>query len=434
MFSSVIRRFSRISSAKPRINDLRNIVHVNEDVRFYKKNKNTPNVESYDEESLEIRRVLNSKFMNKRKRNDKGNEESEFNRFSLYNSNNKETPNSSSTTRNEFIEYSKNIKRDVCDYNFNLDPEEHFEFDKFESLRSNPKYQDLTHEERQYLQELEVRSKLNDPFNKLNTNKVKADPVRDAKALLKDSASEETPEDYTSQIEFIGENEETSLIDKRLVEQNRFDEVVSRIRNQIRIEKKQNSEINKLKIPNVNGIVVDPIKKHVLRRAARIGTMLHTHIEQLFSCNDPEFLYKYLNGASISINHVVMPTSKSTVLCYYNILSKHDPKQVQRSLDLVAPRVRFMIARKLELGYTPPVRFIKYNKSEFIHVKRRAQMLEAAFNLTLEGTKDYDSSNLIEGCTQDNFEDRIVIRDDQITTEMNMEIQDSFHRRYYGYP
>ncbi|BAM41161.1 uncharacterized protein TOT_030000424 [Theileria orientalis strain Shintoku] len=399
MLTSLIRRFSRVSSAKPRLNDFQNIVHVNEDVRFYKRNNNLPNVE-----------------------------------FSIYNSNNMETPNSSSTTRNEFIEGTKNIKRDVSEYNFNVEPDEYSEFDKFESLRSNPKYQDLTHEERQYLQELEVRSKLNDPFNKLNANKVKVDPVRDAKALLKDSALEESPRDYTSQIEFIGENEETNLIDKRLVEQNKFDEVVSRIRNKIRIEKKQNSEINKLRIPNVNGIVVDPIKKHVLRRAARIGTMLHTHIEQLFTCNDPEFLYKYLNGASISINHVVMPTSKSTVICYYNILSKHDPKQVQRSLDLVAPRVRFLIARKLELGYTPPVRFIKYNKNEFVNVKRRAQMLEAAFNLTLEGTKDYDSSNLIEGATEDDVEDKIVIRDDQITNEMNKEIQDSFHRRYCGYP
>ncbi|UKK01252.2 hypothetical protein MACK_002065 [Theileria orientalis] len=430
MFSSLVRRFSRVSSTKPRINDLQNIAHVNEDVRFYKRSNNSSNVDSFDEESREISRVLNSKFMNRRKRNEKGSEESEFNRFSLYNGNNRETPNSSSTTRNEFIELSKSTKRDVTDYNFKVEPDEYFEFDKFESLRSNPKYQDLTHEERQYIQELEVRSKLKDPFNKLNTNKVKVDPVRDAKELLKDTASE----DYTSQIEFIGENEETSLLDKRLVEQNKFDEVVSRIRNKIRIEKKQNSEINKLKIPNVNGIVVDPIKKHVLRRAARIGTMLHTHIEQLFTCNDPEFLYKYLNGASISINHVVMPTSKSTVLCYYNILSKHDPKQVQRSLELVAPRVRFMIARKLELGYTPPVKFIKYNKTDFVNVRRRAQMLEAAFNLTLEGTKDYDSNNLIEGGIRENFGDKIVIRDDQITTEMNKEIQDSFHRRYHGYP
>ncbi|EAN31167.1 Ribosome-binding factor A family protein [Theileria parva strain Muguga] len=390
MLKSVILKFSRTSINNNKVNknfkNLKNIINISDDVSFHKKHNSS--------------------------------------NFHLSNqwSKNEEIPNSQ-------VSSDKLKNSDIEKYNFKEDLEEKLEF---ESLKSNPRYQDLTHEERQYIQELTAKARIKDPYNSLNANKAKVDPIRDAKTILKDIPAEDKSVIYNG----IDELEENNELDNKLVEQNRFDEVVSRIRTKIRLEKKSNSLINKLTIPNVNGEVLDPIKKHVLRRAARISTMLHTHIEQLLTCNKPELLYTHLNGASISINHVEMPTSKSTVKCYYNIISKHDPEEVQKGLDKVSSRLRFMIARKLELGYTPPIKFIKYNRNEFVNVKKRSQLLEYAYNMPLElNTRAIDKGGAEEDSMEynNNEEERITIRDSDISDELSREIQDSFHRRYYGY-
>uniref|UniRef100_A0A3B0MV30 Ribosome-binding factor A, putative n=1 Tax=Theileria annulata TaxID=5874 RepID=A0A3B0MV30_THEAN len=389
MIKTVILRFSRTSINNIKTNknfkNLNNIINITEDVSFHKKQNSS-------------QFPLNNRWVK-----------------------NNEMPNSQDSS-------NKLKNSDIEKYNFKEDLEEKLEF---ESLKPNPRYQDLTHEERQYIQELTSKARISDPYNSLNVNKVKVDPIRDAKTILKDISSEHKSEMYNE----IDELEENNELDNKLVEQNKFDEIVSKIRTKIRLEKKSNSLINKLTIPNVNGEVLDPIKKHVLRRAARISTMLHTHIEQLLTCNKPELLYTHLNGASISINHVEMPTSKSTVKCYYNIISKHDPEEVQKGLDKVSSRLRFMIARKLELGYTPPIRFIKYNRNEFVNVKKKSQLLEYAYNMPLElNSRAIDKGNTKEDSTvYNNEEEKIQIRDGDISDEMSREIQESFHRRYYGY-
>ncbi|KAK2196204.1 bifunctional Ribosome-binding factor A domain superfamily/K homology domain-like [Babesia duncani] len=243
-------------------------------------------------------------------------------------------------------------------YDFDILPEEE---DTFESLKKFSRYQDLTHQERSEIQELQLDSRLRDPEDLLNRHKAKVNVKHEAKRLLL--------------------NDEK--VDCEFAEKNRFDELASRLRQKIREEKLESSRIAKSPIPNCNGVIVDPIKRHVQRRAQRISAMLKEHIQQFLSCNDPEFLYEHLKGASISLVRVEMPTSKSTVLCHYTCKFNAglSDSELQKRLDLIAPKMRFLLARKLELGYTPPVKFVKE-----LPVNSLDKSSVLPFNLPLETT------------------------------------------------
>ncbi|EKX72793.1 conserved hypothetical protein [Theileria equi strain WA] len=354
----------------------------------------------YDLESLEIAKVFSEKIKGDKKVVNK-NGEPESTSFPSV----KEKRRGARVVKNESLQ----------DYNFAevVEPKE----PPFESLKKNPLYHDLTHVELQQIQELQARSRIGNPYNALNKNKVIMDPVRDAKALVKEFKYED--------------DEDVDRIDRMIQERNRFDEIVSRIRTKIRQEKKENTAIHKAMIPSISGVVVDPIRKHVMRRAARIGTLLHTHIEQIFTANNPEFLYSMLNGASITINHVEMATSKSVVKCFYTILSEHDSREIQPLLDKAAPRVRFLIARKLELGYTPPVRFIEYRKRSAI--KDLQKTVDTHFLTPMEGK--IGKSNSSQTRTADKgLENKI--QNETLSTmseDTLLEMQGTFHRRYSGF-
>lgn len=58
------------------------------------------------------------------------------------------------------------------------------------------------------------------------------------------------------------------------------------------------------------GVVLDQIKAHVEMRRVRISSMLGTHIEHIITNSSPTIVRDILKGASISIHHVKMTSSK----------------------------------------------------------------------------------------------------------------------------
>ncbi|GBE62530.1 hypothetical protein, conserved [Babesia ovata] len=249
----------------------------------------------------------------------------------------------------------------------------------FESMRAGRKeLQDLTHQERQALQRFEAQSRLADPANLLNKGRAKADPRRDAKHVLR----------YMQNTTDTNDGVDAEDSDPRadtMVGENRFDEIVSRIRAQMRAEKQDNTKINKAKVPNFNGVIVDPIAKHVRRRRLRINAMIKDQLEQIITANDPSFIFGEHSGASISLKRVEMTSGKATIKCYYTVIGgDQDEQRIHDMLEKAQKKVRFCLARKLELGYTPPVLFIRANDAELAHVKKTAKSPDSAFNKPLE--------------------------------------------------
>ncbi|KAK1936150.1 hypothetical protein X943_001708 [Babesia divergens] len=266
-------------------------------------------------------------------------------------------------------------------YDFENLKDEFARLGNFESMRRRGDFEDLTHEERYQLQHFEARSRLSNPGSLLNKNRARLDPRRDAKHIVRCLDDADNMECHGS------DDAEADPRETFLVKENRFDEIVSRIRAKMRQEKVDTSNINKAKVPNFNGIIVDPIAKHVKRRCLRINAMIKEHLEQIITCNDPSFIFGDLKGISISLKRVEMTSGKSTIKCYYTIMGANvDDSQIQEILEKAQKKVRFCLARKLELGYTPPVMFLKANDSDVAEVKKIARLPEHAFNLPLEST------------------------------------------------
>ncbi|KJP87410.1 hypothetical protein AK88_02967 [Plasmodium fragile] len=262
----------------------------------------------------------------------------------------------------------------------------------YESLKGKGLYQDLTHDEYQRMNDLYIKKC--DVDRKIRWFKMSSilNPIKEAKSIVnaqrlsedekgkkrkknvqgEDSIEEEesiTQVGSTKRMEefpieedikpYYQEEGNFSHKIKKMCEQNQYDEIVSRIRMKIRTEKMENSKIMKEKIQNVARHILDPIKYHVNRRRVRTEKLLHNHLEQLLNCNNAYFRFYLLNGLSISIHHLDMKSTRSLCKIVYTLLNKnvhHD--MIKDKLDKVAFVLRKLLARKLQLGYTPPLKFV----------------------------------------------------------------------------
>ncbi|KAL8450766.1 hypothetical protein Emag_003054 [Eimeria magna] len=127
------------------------------------------------------------------------------------------------------------------------------------------------------------------------------------------------------------------------------------------------------------------------RDAAALIRAQEPQLEEILTWNSAEVLHGLLGGASVSIHHVEQQTTRS-VRCYsavisshvwdgkssacsptipacvgpcrsvcyvfFTVASGHDPKDVEVRLNHAAPHLRMQMARRLELGFTPPFRFV----------------------------------------------------------------------------
>ncbi|ANQ11121.1 Uncharacterized protein PCOAH_00052640 [Plasmodium coatneyi] len=274
----------------------------------------------------------------------------------------------------------------------------------YESLKGKGLYQDLTHDEYQRMNDLYIKKC--DVDRKIRWFKMSSilNPIKEAKSIVnaqrlseddkgkKRKKNMEEGEDSIEGEESITQVGSTKGMEefpleedikpyyqeegnfsqkiKKICEQNQYDEIVSRIRMKIRKEKMENSKIMKEKIPNVARHILDPIKYHVNRRRVRTEKLLHTHLEQLLNCNNAYFRFYLLNGLSISIHHLEMKSTRSLCKIVYTLLNKnihHD--MIKDKLDKVAFILRKLLARKLQLGYTPPLKFVPLQEEHEKKVK-----------------------------------------------------------------
>ncbi|CRH02830.1 conserved Plasmodium protein, unknown function [Plasmodium relictum] len=270
---------------------------------------------------------------------------------------------------------------DIDEYNFkNVNNSEKKNIFDYESLKEKSMYQDLTHDEYSYMNNLYIKKcDLDRKIRWFKMNNI-LNPEKEAKSIinsLKLSKDEENKRKEENQflvkedIKPYYENEGNfSYKIEKICEQNQYDEIVSRIRMKIRKEKLENSKIIKEKIPNVARHILDPIKYHVNRRKIRLEKLLQTHLEQLLNCNNSYFKFYLLNGLSISIHHLEMKSTRSVCKIVYSLLNKNvNHEMIQEKLHKVAFVLRKLLAKKLQLGYTPPLKFIPLNDQQQKNIK-----------------------------------------------------------------
>merc|ERR1712113_440836 len=122
--------------------------------------------------------------------------------------------------------------------------------------------------------------------------------------------------------------------------------------------------IVKASVPDVGGLVTDPIKRHVQRRLLRQRPKIQFGLEEVLTHNTAQILYEFLRGVAISIVRISAQRPRQTQEIHYNLTSEHDPAWVQRQLDVLAPKLRSQLAVKVNLGQTPNIRFVPNARTE----------------------------------------------------------------------
>ncbi|CEL97951.1 unnamed protein product [Vitrella brassicaformis CCMP3155] len=260
----------------------------------------------------------------------------------------------------EGYEGSSSRREEFSDLNFAGEEEEDV-FARYESLKDEPLYQDLTHEEARKMQELQMRRKLLDRRMRWLKMNMLPNPQKDAKMYLRQVDSEAATNDDDEEERlypppFMDERPDSPRI-TRMVNETRHLEVESRLRARIREEKWEVARILKEPAPTVGGVVLDHQEYHVQRRTVRIGRLIQSALEQVITCTTPQILHEMLGGASITVNHIEQRTYRSRCYVYYSLVSDHDPEEVQQKLDTAAPKIRYELARRLELVRTPEIAF-----------------------------------------------------------------------------
>uniref|UniRef100_A0A0G4HLL9 Ribosome-binding factor A n=1 Tax=Chromera velia CCMP2878 TaxID=1169474 RepID=A0A0G4HLL9_9ALVE len=257
--------------------------------------------------------------------------------------------------------------------------------------RSNLPYQELTHDEGRRLQELVMKRVL--LKRRLHWLKMNMLPNPEKEAKMKIRAEDRKLKDAeTAAAEAMAPPSEggpvlpkpfldTRLDDpkiKRMEDFCRMQTEMSRIRNRIRLEKLESSRRMKESLPKIGGVTLDPIRAHVERRTVRIGKMLQAYLEQILSFGTPEFSQEILGGAKISIHHLRMRTARSDCFVFFSApsLPARELEALTERLEKWAPRLRFILANRLHLGYTPRLRFVPALENEVMKKKRLFELAQ----------------------------------------------------------
>lgn len=243
----------------------------------------------------------------------------------------------------------------------------------YESLRGTtypsgdakrPRWQDLTHAEAQRLQEMYMRKRMLDRKVQYLKRAHLPNPHRDAKMALRKEAEKEKEEEEGKSMELYPPPLLNTTADKdelklqKMMDSSRHEELESRFRNRIREQKLENARIVKASVPVMNGVVTDPIQRHIEKRLLRQRPGIHMGLEDVLTFTSSQILHEFLQGVAISVVRVHAQRPRATQDIYYNLSSDHDPAWVQRQLDILAPKIRSMLALKINMGQTPNIRFV----------------------------------------------------------------------------
>lgn len=229
-----------------------------------------------------------------------------------------------------------------------------------------PRWQDLTHSEAQRLQEMQMRKRMLQRKLLWLKQQDLPNPQKEAKMAVRRKEEEQKMLQADNDVKlypppFLDEHPGSRKLSKMLVDAQR-DELESRFRNRIRLEKQENARIAKASVPEVGGITIDPIRRHVQRRLLRQRPKIHYGLENFLTHNSAQVLYEFLQGASISIVRVGAKRPRQTQNIFYNVSSDHDPAWVQSQLDILAPKLRSQLAVSVNMGQTPNIRFVPHRR------------------------------------------------------------------------
>lgn len=263
---------------------------------------------------------------------------------------------------------------------FSDDPFKAYESTKWDGARQ---FNDLTHEETKKLQELRMRRAMLEKRIRWMKTQMLPDPEKEAKNYFKKLDIENKNRELQKEhqlypppvMEVSAEIPGSALMVRKTAE----DELVSRLRHQIREQKKKQSAAVKQQAPPTadRELVVDPITLHVQRRAQRVKTLLMRSVQEFIStAPTPRLMYDFLGGASVAINKMKVKRARRAVRIYYDLLSNHDAGEVQERMNKAAPQFRLMLARKLNLGHTPELRFIANDKNKLMNKNRLTKQIK----------------------------------------------------------
>jgi len=253
--------------------------------------------------------------------------------------------------------------------------------------RGGPKFQDLTHDEAQRMQAMYARKRMMDRkimYMKMHSAQ---NPSKDAYVTLKTIKQKEEADKAAA--EGVGgalypppfmEDAKTQSKFDQMEDAGRLEELESRFRTRIRREKRENARLMKTSVPEIGGVVTDPIKKHVARRLVRQRTVIHKNLEEFLTRNNAQILYEFLQGVSVSIVKIRAKRPRATQNIFYTLTSDHDPEWVQRQLNILAPKLRSQLALKVNMGTTPNLRFVPYTEATEV---RREYLWEFAKRVKL---------------------------------------------------
>merc|ERR1719362_36132 len=244
----------------------------------------------------------------------------------------------------------------------------------YESLRGDtyptgsgkgPRWQDLTHSEAQRMQEMYMRKRMMDRKILWLKRQHLPNPQRDAKMTLR--RQQQAKENQTASNDkavmypppFLDVQPGSRRI-QRMEEAAKLEELESRFRMRIREQKLENARIVKAAVPDLGGVITDPIQRHVNNRLVRQRVKIQTGLEDILTFSTAQILHEFMKGVAISIVKVRAKRPRQTQQIYYNLTSSHDPEWVQNQLNVLAPKVRSLFAVKVNMGQTPDIRFIPY--------------------------------------------------------------------------
>mmetsp|Transcript_95283 Transcript_95283/g.188839 ORF Transcript_95283/g.188839 Transcript_95283/m.188839 type:complete len:387 (-) Transcript_95283:173-1333(-) len=244
----------------------------------------------------------------------------------------------------------------------------------YESLRGDtyptgdakrPRWQDLTHNEAQRLQEMYMKKRMLD--RKILWLKMQhlPNPQKEAKMTLrrqKQAEDEQTASNDKAVMyppPFLDVQPGAKRI-QRMEEAARLEELESRFRMRIREQKLESARMVKAAVPDLGGVITDPIQRHINRRLVRQRVKIQTGLEDILTFSTAQILHEFMQGVAVSIVKVRAKRPRATQEIYYSLTSSHDPDWVQKQLNILAPKVRSLFAVKVNMGQTPDIRFIPY--------------------------------------------------------------------------
>merc|ERR1712046_484991 len=110
-------------------------------------------------------------------------------------------------------------------------------------------------------------------------------PQKEAKMLMRKQKERETQSNVTQKMyppPFMDVYPSDRFCDK-LLEEGQRKEMESRFRQRIRTTKLANAKLMKAAVPDVAGIPLDPIKRHVHRRLVRQRVKIHAGLEEVLT-------------------------------------------------------------------------------------------------------------------------------------------------------